>query len=216
MATNFAAIHVCDLNTTDAAQTFTQALYHLAANPQYALLLREEVRQCVEECGWTKEALDKMRRVDSFLRETLRHEGFGIQVTIERKALKDIRLSDGTFIPKGTFTQVATSGIHHDPDVYDNADVFEPFRFAELGGEREGNKYQMVAVNSASLSFGYGKVACPGRFFAAALLKMLLAHVVSSFDVKLDESRPPPKNLVLGHGIVADPKARVMFRKRSD
>ncbi|KAG6330777.1 hypothetical protein ID866_8313 [Astraeus odoratus] len=205
MTMNFASIHT----TTN---TFTQALYLLAANPEYALLLREEVERIVEEDGWTKEALGKMRRIDSFLKETLRYQGTA-WVTGQRKALKDIKLSDGTLIPKGTITLVSTSGIHHDPEVYDNADVFEPFRFADLG---EANKYQLVAVNSASLSFGYGKVACPGRFFVAVILKLLLAHIVVSFDVKLDENGPQPKNLLLGYAIVADPKARVMFRRRSN
>ncbi|KAG6329984.1 hypothetical protein ID866_9105 [Astraeus odoratus] len=208
MMMNFAAIHT-------TANTFTQALYHLAVNPQFAKSLREEVEAVVEEDGWTKEALGKMRRVDSFLKETLRHEGIGL-VTTERLALRDITLSDGTFLPKGTLTQIATSNIHHDPDVYDNADVFEPFRFADLADDGEGNKHQIVSVNSASLAFGYGKVACPGRFFVAIVLKMMLAHTVLSFDVKVDESGLHPKNLVIGQAIVADPKARIMFRKRSD
>ncbi|KAG6329563.1 hypothetical protein ID866_9526, partial [Astraeus odoratus] len=153
-----------------------------------------------------------------------------IQVAVQRLALKDIKLSDGTFLPKGTAVQVAINGVHHDPGVYNNPDVFEPFRFADLG---EGYGHQMVTVNSASLSFGYGKVAwyvlfldsltcqsssvhSPGRFLAAAMLKMMLAYIVLSFDVKLDASGLPPRNLVTGWAIEADPKARVMFRKRSD
>ncbi|KAG6329270.1 hypothetical protein ID866_9819 [Astraeus odoratus] len=212
---NFATLHVTMDPGNKLRQTFTQALYNLAANPQCALLLREEVERIVEEYGWTKQALGKMRRVDSFLKETLRYEGLA-WLTVERKALKDIKLSDGTFIPKGTHTQLAIGGVHHDPDVYDNADVFEPFRFADLAGDREGNRYHLVAVNPSSLGFGYGKMACPGRFFASVMLKMLLAHVVFSFDVKLNGDDPRPKNLVLGHSFLADPKARVMFRRRSD
>ncbi|KAG6332753.1 hypothetical protein ID866_6336 [Astraeus odoratus] len=213
MVMNFAAIHTTSI-------TFTQALFHLAANPQYALSLREEVERIIEEHGWTKEALGKMRKVDSFLNETLRYQGV-TWLAVERLALKDIKLSDGTLLPKGTVVQVAINGVHHDPGVYDNADTFEPFRFADLGGDREGYKYQMVTVNSASLSFGYGKVACssvrsPGRFLAATVLKMMLAYIVLSFDVTLDPSGPPPRNLVIGSSIVTDPKARVMFRKRSD
>ncbi|KAG6331576.1 hypothetical protein ID866_7513 [Astraeus odoratus] len=223
MVMNFAAIHVNNVKRTSRGtamipttktlrQTFTQALYHLAANPQYVMLLREEVDTIIEKYGWTKEALGKMRKVDSFLKETLRCQG----VSWQRLALKDIKLSDGTFLPKGTRVQVAKNGIHHDPGVYDNADIFEPFRFADLGGDGEGYKYQMVTVNSASLSFGYGKMACPGRFLAATILKMMLAYIVLSFDVKLDASDPYPRDLVIGSSIVADPKARVMFRKRSD
>jgi hypothetical protein len=47
-------------------------LYHLAANPEYAIALREEVSVLVAEHGWTKEAVDRMYKIDSFLRESLR------------------------------------------------------------------------------------------------------------------------------------------------
>ncbi|KAG6330494.1 hypothetical protein ID866_8595 [Astraeus odoratus] len=225
MAINFTAIHT-------SSNTLTQALYHLAVNPQYAHLLREEVERVVEKDGWTKEALGKMRRVDSFLKETLRYEGVSL-LTVERKALKDVKLSDGTFIPKGTVMRVASKCIHHDPGVYDNADVFDPFRFTGLGDDREGSSYQMVTVNSASLPFGYGKLAwyaltlsslayqnlsihSPGRFFAAVELKMMLAHIVLSYDVKVDSNGHQPKNMVFGIAIVADRRAGIMFRKRSE
>ena len=53
-------------------QALTHALYHLAANPEYAIPLREEVRVLVAEHGWTKAAIDRMYKIDSFLRESLR------------------------------------------------------------------------------------------------------------------------------------------------
>lgn len=56
-------------------QTFTQALYNLAAYPQYVGPLREEVDTIIREHGWTKEVIALMRKVDSFLAETQRLEG---------------------------------------------------------------------------------------------------------------------------------------------
>ncbi|KAF8844184.1 cytochrome P450 [Paxillus ammoniavirescens] len=64
LAVNFAAIH-----------SFTQALYNLAANPQYIEPLREEVESIVEKDGWSQRALVKMRKIDSFLKESQRIEG---------------------------------------------------------------------------------------------------------------------------------------------
>ncbi|KIJ05361.1 hypothetical protein PAXINDRAFT_93577, partial [Paxillus involutus ATCC 200175] len=64
LTVNFAALH-----------NFTQALYHLAANPQYMHPLREEVESIVDTDGWSKEALAKMRKLDSFLKESQRMEG---------------------------------------------------------------------------------------------------------------------------------------------
>jgi hypothetical protein len=57
-------------------QAFTHALYDLAANPQYIQPLREEVEVNLAEKGWTKAAMDKMWKVDSFLKESMRLHGF--------------------------------------------------------------------------------------------------------------------------------------------
>ena len=49
---------------------FTQALSRLLANPGYIEPLRQEVEAAVAEEGWTKAGLDKMYKVDSFLRDS--------------------------------------------------------------------------------------------------------------------------------------------------
>jgi len=56
-------------------QNFAHALYHLAAAPEHAAILREEVDAIVQEEGWTKAAIDRMIKVDSFLRESQRLNG---------------------------------------------------------------------------------------------------------------------------------------------
>jgi hypothetical protein len=50
-------------------------LYRLLANPEYLEPLREEVDAMVKEEGWTKAGIDKMYKIDSFLRETQRLGG---------------------------------------------------------------------------------------------------------------------------------------------
>jgi hypothetical protein len=119
-----------------------------------------------------------MRKVDSFLRECQRIEGMdareclgilltrlasgllGFLVGVARKAMKDFTFSDGTFIPKGTMVGVATRCLHHDEKFYENANVFEPFRFAEMHEvDPEGAKYQFVSTAIEYLAFGLGKHA---------------------------------------------------------
>jgi cytochrome P450 len=60
-------------------QTLTQALYRLLANPKYIEPLRQEVDAVIKEEGWTKAGMDKMYKIDSFIRETLRVDGFTIR-----------------------------------------------------------------------------------------------------------------------------------------
>ena len=49
-----------------------QVLYRLLANPEYIEPLRQEVEAVVAEEGWTKAGMDKMYKIDSFIRETQR------------------------------------------------------------------------------------------------------------------------------------------------
>ena len=49
-----------------------QVLYRLLANPEYIEPLRQEVEAVVAEEGWTKTGMDKMYKIDSFIRETQR------------------------------------------------------------------------------------------------------------------------------------------------
>jgi hypothetical protein len=53
-------------------------LYRLLDNPEYIEPLRQEVEAVVAEEGWTKAAIDKMYKLDSFLREAQRMEGLGL------------------------------------------------------------------------------------------------------------------------------------------
>lgn len=44
--------------------------------------MREEVEAVVQEGGWTKAAMGKMRKIDSFLRETQRLNSLGASTFI--------------------------------------------------------------------------------------------------------------------------------------
>ena len=58
-------------------QAFTNALYYLLSNPEYIEPLRHEIETAVAEEGWTKAGMDKMHKIDSFLRESQRISGVG-------------------------------------------------------------------------------------------------------------------------------------------
>lgn len=53
----------------------------------------------------------------------------------------------------------------------------------------------------------------PGRFFASAVLKMLLAHVVTTYDVKFEGEKVPRQFFI--NGVLLPGRGNVMFRKRS-
>ena len=53
----------------------------------------------------------------------------------------------------------------------------------------------------------------PGRFFAANEVKALLAHILVTYDFKVEEGKQAPRAHVIGLARVPE-KANVVFRKR--
>lgn len=71
MSLTFAAIHTTTMSTTNA-------LYSLAVMPELVPELREEIRAVLKEYGtFTTLALQKMKKLDSFMREVMRHYPLG-------------------------------------------------------------------------------------------------------------------------------------------
>ena len=57
------------------------------------------------------------------------------------------------------------------------------------------------------------RLSSPGRFFAAAQLKALLAYIVINYDIKL-EGNARPKNFFFSMGMVPSQSGSVLIRKR--
>ncbi|KAF4600637.1 hypothetical protein EYR38_005280 [Pleurotus pulmonarius] len=193
--------------------SFTQALFQLAAHPEYLLPLREEVEAITNEEGWTKAAMGKMLKIDSFIRESIRFEGLGALVMTRRVAKPaGFTFSDGTHLPQGTFLACAGWAVHHEANIYPNPMEFDGFRFSNMREDGAATKHQIVNTTTEHLAFGHGRHACPGRFFAANELKAMLAHVVLNYDVRL--AGDLPGNQWFGSSAVLNKDAQVMFRKR--
>ncbi|KAK4247459.1 cytochrome P450 [Corynascus novoguineensis] len=212
---SFAAIHTTSV-------TATNVFYNLAAYPHYLPELRDEVRTVLAEHDgvFTSAALQAMKKVDSFVKETMRLYPAGL-VGFQRKVTKTFSLSNGQIIPAGVVIQVPSDAIARDPEVFPNADQFDPWRFSRLreearnaGKAEAAAQHQFVSVNPEVLTFGYGRHACPGRFFAANEIKMIIANFILTYDMKLPDGvteRYP--NLIFGSACVPDPRKELLFKK---
>lgn len=85
--------------------------------------------------------------------------------------------------------------INHDEDIMGDVTTnqFNGLRYYQKGLEQvdrqvkeAAGKHQFVSVSTRSLMFGYGRHACPGRFFAANEIKLILAKILKEFDLKLE------------------------------
>ena len=155
-------------------------LYRLLANPEYIEPLRQEVEAVVAEEGWTKAGLDKMYKIDSFVRETQRLDGIGLSsvcslfrfptrllmpvllVGLVRFASRPFTFSNGITVPAGTLVAVPLSAIHTDGEIYPSPSEFDGFRFAKLREQDEGgmaSRHQTGATSTVHLTFGHGRQA---------------------------------------------------------
>ena len=128
---------------------------------------------------------------------------------------KDYTFADGTRIPQGTTVSVNSTQAHNDLEAYENPEQFEGFRFAKLRRQQDSKKYDILASSSKLLAFGYGRHACPGRYFAACKLKIMLAHTVLNYDVKMENDGVRPADVWLASSCRPDLKGKVMFCKRA-
>ncbi|EKM52835.1 uncharacterized protein PHACADRAFT_212040 [Phanerochaete carnosa HHB-10118-sp] len=192
---NFGAI-----STTSAA--IIRALYDISVHPELVNTLREEVtvEAAVAEEGWTKVGINKMRKLDSFLRECERHNS-PLPVT----------LSDGTFLPKGATVVTPTLATHFDEENYSNAALFDPLRSYKSD---KSVQPRLTITSPDYVTFGHGKHACPGRFFTSDELKAMLAYIVVNHNVKSEYEGVRPENLRRGLTNYPNDTARVLFRKR--
>ena len=160
------------------SQTFIQILYRLVLTPEYLEPLRQEIEAVVAEEGWTKAGMDKLHKLDSFVRETQRIDTpnlcssasiycFSVtdtvrQVILARVAIRPFTFSNGVTIPTGTIVAAPSSAIHVDEEIHSDPEIFDGFRFCELhdnGGNVAKKKSSAVSTSPNHLAFGLGRHA---------------------------------------------------------
>jgi len=142
-------------------------------------------------------------------------DGLG-NVVLVRLALRPFTFSNGITVPAGTVVAAPLSAVHTDEEIYPSPDEFDGFRFAKLrarGEDSMSSKHQAGTTSTAHIPFGHGRLACPGRFFAITEMKALLAHIVVTYDLKLEEGKKVPRQFCISTSRILG-NADVLFRKR--
>ncbi|KAM5357219.1 hypothetical protein ACJZ2D_016494 [Fusarium nematophilum] len=205
---SFAAIHT----TTDL---LSQTLIMLAKHPEFIDRLRQEMVDALTADGWKKNALYNMKLLDSAIKEAQRLKPTNL-LAMRRLVEEDVTLSDGTCIRRGQRLAVDDMYYTTTTQVHDNPDEYDAFRFKRLR-EQPGNenKAQLVATSPEQLSFGHGRFACPGRFFAANEVKIALCFLLLKYDWKLAPGAATDP-LVKASALAANPKTVLRYRRRKE
>lgn len=135
---------------------------------------------------------------------------------------------EGWRAPMGSYIAVDMHNPQHDPSIYPEPENYDAFRFSRaremevekgVGDGSEGNpsvsggNTSALTTSGIFLPFGHGRHACPGRFFIAVEIKLMLAYMVMKYEIEPMALRP--RNRWLG-GIRLPPTKAVMRVKRRE
>lgn len=228
MPLNFAAIHTTTI-------TITNCLFDLISSDpseHYLEGIREEAERVLSEEGgqWTKAGLGRCHRADSAIRESMRVSNF-MSRGVLRKVLPSAGVEnkvEGWRAPQNAYVGLDVHSAQHDPEVYPKPDVYNAFRFSrpieeivanaeDANGDHGLNTFKLkntglITTSDTFLPFGHGRHACPGRFFVALELKLLLAYMVMNYEVEPLAARPP--NQWFGQSNLPPMRASIRVRRR--
>ncbi|XP_010633293.1 cytochrome P450 4F3 isoform X2 [Fukomys damarensis] len=168
------------------ASGLSWVLYNLARHPEYQERCRQEVRELLrgrepEEIEW--EDLAQLPFLTMCIKESLRlHPPVSV---VSRCCTQDVVLPDGRVIPKGVICLISIFGTHHNPAVWPDPEVYDPFRF-----DPENSKDRSPL---AFIPFSAGPRNCIGQTFAMAEMKVVLALTLLRFRVLPDATEPRRK-----------------------
>ncbi|KAH8196672.1 hypothetical protein TruAng_009169 [Truncatella angustata] len=176
------------------ALTTLSILLDLVDHPETLAEVRDEISKVYAEYGsWTRQSLSALRLLDSFMKESQRLNNFQYN-TMQRRAIVDYTFKDGLRIPAGTSIVVPSRLLGRDSDLHDNALQFEANRWKRMREEGDATKFHFASLQDDMLPWGSGSHACPGRFLAQEIIKLIFIHLVTKYDIKFPEgveSRPP-------------------------
>lgn len=125
-----------------------------------------------------------------------------------------------SFLPLKPFllSVFPTQPIHLDKAYYNNPAHYNAFRFPRPfeevpdAGRPEEGRMLATTITGSFFAFGYGKHACPGRFFVSQTLKQAIAQLVLSYDVEMVHT---PSRWAMGNAMIPPTAARIRVRRRA-
>ncbi|KAI0409325.1 cytochrome P450 [Xylaria palmicola] len=208
--------------TRSTASSIVNTLFDLVAHPEHQEVLRSEIQAALApHGGWRLGAIQEMKRLDSFIKESQRLHHH-LLLSFNRKVRQPLTLSDGTAIPPGTFISTPAYWAARDASAFPpTGDGFEPWRWSDLRAEAERKGLSAVPYLASTpsphnLHWGYGRNACPGRFMAAVEVKLIIAWILWNFDVSFPLGQTTrPENLFIDERVLPDPTQQIRFQRRA-
>ncbi|XP_042531606.1 cytochrome P450 4A10-like [Dipodomys spectabilis] len=155
-------------------------LFTLATHPEHQQKCREEVQSLLGDgASVTWEHLDQMPYTTMCIKEALRL--YPPVPAVVRTLSTPVTFPDGRSLPKGVLVTLSFYALHHNPKVWPDPEVFDPFRFAP----------DSVRHSHSFLPFSGGSRNCIGKIFAMNEMKVAVALTLLRFELLPDPTRMP-------------------------
>ncbi|KAI1809980.1 putative cytochrome P450 [Poronia punctata] len=180
----------------------------LVARPELLEEIRTEIRRKHEQVGgaWDKAAFNDLPKLDSVLKESARVAPSSI-VIYSRHMEADHRLSNGLLLRKGQKITVNAQITSMDPKDYPDPEEFDGLR--HMGAQ------PFRRVDDHLLTWGSGRWACPGRFVANIMAKILLVELLHDYEFQFIDGKRPG-SLALHEFMLIDPFSKIKVRRRKE
>ncbi|XP_045828439.1 cytochrome P450 83B1-like [Trifolium pratense] len=163
--------------TDTTSATTVWAMTALIKNPRVMKKVQEEIRSMgVKKDFLDEDDIQNFPYLKAVIKETLRLYLPG-PLLVPRESREKCNIG-GYQIPAKTILYVNAWAIQRDPDIWKNPEEFYPERFLESSINFNGQDFELIP-------FGSGRRICPGISMAIALVQIILANILYSFDWEL-------------------------------
>ncbi|KAF2728064.1 putative cytochrome P450 [Polyplosphaeria fusca] len=196
-------------------------LFDVTGSPEFFDPLIQEidsVQQLPEP--WTNASYQKLDKLDSCMRESQRMSP-PTTLGLKRMFKQDYTFANGMHVKKGTYVCMPIYAIENDishPETFDGLRSWRKRQAQQNAPKlREASDENLFSsITPTTLNFGYGKTACPGRFFASLIIKMLFVKLLPEYEFKFNDGKSRPQNLMAHEFLFCWPWEKMQVRRRRD
>lgn len=197
-----------------SAALIVSVLTHLATHPRFLKELRGEIRMKHQELGgkWDMSVFQDLVKLDSAMKETTRIAP-STRIIYMRAILENYTLSTGLELKRGQFLCVSGATRALDPTLFPNPEDYDALRAFKNLEEHRTKPFNNS--HAEDLRWGSGRWACPGRYIATLLTKMIIVKLVDEYDFDFPTGSPPPITSLHEFNFML-PNSNFLMRRRED
>ena len=154
---------------------------------------------------------------DCHAEHVLSHHANTKLVGFHRKALSAIKLSDSSEIPSGMYINVAAGPMSRDATFYTEPNNFDPGRFyrpsfANPDKPAPPPEYEFTGIERGNVVWGNGRLTCPGRWYASAMNKLIIASLLVRYEIQFPEEQTTrPQSIYYDGTAIPSPTQEILL-----